>query len=122
MIDEYKSKNEVFVNNTNKDTIYEIHNGKLPVELTDYTAELRKAVWDSMLLSSPSHLTFKMIMRLAELLVSCNPYVKRYLQQTYSYISPQINRAVNKQLYLYCYGEKDTFYNKNQDRNSSGFA
>jgi|SRR5690554_117420 len=86
LIDEYKSKNEVFVNNTNKDTIHEIHNGKLPVELTDYTAELRKAVWDSMLLSSPSHLTFKMIMRLAELLVSCNPYVKRYLQQTYSHI------------------------------------
>jgi len=38
------------------------------------------------------------------------------------YISLQINRAVNKQLYLYCYGEKDTFYDKNQDRNSSGFA
>src|SRR5690554_1972780 len=40
----------------------------------------------------------------------------------FTYISLQINRAVNKQLYLYCYGEKDTFYDKNQDRNSSGFA
>jgi hypothetical protein len=42
--------------------------------------------------------------------------------QEIEYISPQINRAVNKQLYLYCYGEKDTFYDKNQDRNSSDFA
>lgn len=47
---------------------------------------IRKRVWDSLVATDPSKLTFKMIMRLAEYIINSNPKIKQFLQETYHYV------------------------------------
>ncbi|SEO77258.1 UvrD-helicase domain-containing protein [Mucilaginibacter sp. OK283] len=58
----------------------------LPLHAKGAANRLRKEVWKSMLAETPSKLNFKMIMRLAELIINKNPKIKAYLQQTYQYV------------------------------------
>jgi len=86
ILDLYKSFNLDFVNSNNKDKIYNFHNSKLPLNITGKENELRWQVWQELLTSKPSKISFKMIMRLAQLIIETNPIIKRYLQQTYSHL------------------------------------
>ncbi len=43
-------------------------------------------VWKRMLNETPSKVTFKMILRLAELIINDNPLIRTYLQQTYQHV------------------------------------
>ncbi|KQS26585.1 UvrD-helicase domain-containing protein [Dyadobacter sp. Leaf189] len=52
----------------------------------DFSKSQRAEVWRRMLRDSPSQLTFKMIMRLAELIIARNPRIRTFLQQTYSHV------------------------------------
>ncbi|MBE9585710.1 ATP-dependent helicase [Mucilaginibacter sp. JRF] len=80
------------------DTNYEVRGAAAPVALKNHTGDklpldkrgaskkIRHEVWQQMLNATPSQLNFKMIMRLAELIVAKNPKIKSYLQETYPYV------------------------------------
>ena len=86
ILDLYESFNLDFFNSNNKDIIYGFHNSKLQLNITGKENELRWQVWQALLTSKPSRISFKMIMRLAQLIIETNPIIKSYLQQTYSHL------------------------------------
>lgn len=86
ILDFYESEDISFFNTVDKEKILELHYSKLPHSLLLREEQIRKAVWDKMLKSSPVNLSFKMIMRLTEYIVNTNPKIKEYLQKTYLYI------------------------------------
>lgn len=85
-LDYYYAENELFFNNTNIEKILTLHSKKLPHVITSEGERIRDKVWNKMLQTSPSKLSFKMIMRLAELIIVSNPKIKQYLQQTYQFV------------------------------------
>ncbi|GAA4139683.1 ATP-dependent helicase [Sphingobacterium kyonggiense] len=86
IFDYYYNEDLHFFNTTGKEKILNIHNDKLPHRITNRGEEIRDSVWHKMLQASPSKLSFKMIMQLAELIVASNPKIKKYLQQTYQFV------------------------------------
>lgn len=86
ILDHYYSEDLLFFNTTGREKILNIHNAKLPHGITNHGEEIRDNVWNKMLKSSPSKLSFKMIMQLAELIIVSNPKIKKYLQQTYQFV------------------------------------
>ncbi|RKR84095.1 superfamily I DNA/RNA helicase [Mucilaginibacter gracilis] len=87
-----------YYQNADPDTNYEVRGAAAPITLKNHTADqlpldkrgatkkLRYGVWQDMLRATPSQLNFKMIMRLAELIINTNPKIKAYLQETYQYV------------------------------------
>ena len=77
----YKQFDETYVN-TNTNILNRYHK-KLPFE----NNTIHKKVFTELLKSGgKTYLSFKMIMRLAELIIISNSKIKEYLQKTYSYI------------------------------------
>ena len=69
-----------------RNEVIKTHNQQLPVDLSAIPDSTRKRVWLNLLNSNPSRLSFPMIMRLAELIISTNPKIKKYLQMTYHFV------------------------------------
>jgi DNA helicase II / ATP-dependent DNA helicase PcrA len=86
ILDYYKSENIDYFNTTNRETILALHSAKLPHSSNGSGESFRKEVWTKMLETSPSKISFKMIMRLAEYIINTNPRIKQYLKQTYQYV------------------------------------
>jgi len=86
ILDLYKAFDIDFFNSYSKDAILNFHNGKLPLRTVGNKNPLRWKVWQKLLLSDPSQISFKMIMRLAQLVIETNPQIKKYLQITYSHL------------------------------------
>ncbi|MCT1533110.1 ATP-dependent helicase [Sphingobacterium daejeonense] len=86
IFDYYYNEDLHFFNTTGKEKILNIHNAKLPHRITNRGEEIRDSVWHKLLQASPSKLSFKMIMQLAELIVASNPKIKKFLQQTYQFV------------------------------------
>ncbi|MFD2903797.1 UvrD-helicase domain-containing protein [Sphingobacterium anhuiense] len=86
VLDYYYTEDLHYFNTTGREKILIIHNAELPHRITNKREEIRDRVWNSMLHSSPSRLSFKMIMQLAGLIVASNPKIKKYLQQTYQFV------------------------------------
>jgi superfamily I DNA/RNA helicase len=82
----YQLKDLDYFNTTNRDVILNLHSAQLPHTNTNYGEKIRNEVWLNMLGGSPSQISFKMIMRLAELIINSNPKIKQYLKETYQYV------------------------------------
>lgn len=85
-LDFYYTEDLHFFNTTGRDQVLALHTTKLPHRITNHGERIRDKVWDKMRQASPSKLSFKMIMRLAELIINSNPKIKKYLQQTYQFV------------------------------------
>ncbi|MGD9685701.1 MAG: UvrD-helicase domain-containing protein [Desulfobacter sp.] len=86
ILDNYKKRDLTYFNTTNRIQILEFHNAALPLVGNDEKSQLRKEVWNELINTNPSRLSFKMVMRLAELVINSNPKIKEFLQRTYNYI------------------------------------
>ena len=82
----YKRTDIDFANSNNADDILTFHNAILPFEVKGVNESIRWKVWTELLYHKPVQLSFKMIMRLAQLILNTNPLLKKYLQLTYSHI------------------------------------
>jgi DNA helicase II / ATP-dependent DNA helicase PcrA len=86
ILEYYRAEDVDYFNTTNRDFILSLHSMQMPHTNNNTGENIRKEVWTRMLAASPSKLSFKMIMRLAEYIINTNPKIKQYLQQTYQYI------------------------------------
>lgn len=86
VLDSYRDKDEAYFNTTAKVDILKFFYMTLPFPKTNNIEKLKDAVWKSLLDQNKPNLSFKMIMRLAELVIKSNPIIKQYLQQTYQYV------------------------------------
>lgn len=83
--DFFEKEDKDFVKTNNQKAILEkFTQTRLPLPFSTKTDKLYQAVWMRALKSGK--VTFKMIMRLADLIIESNPKIKSYLQTTYSYI------------------------------------
>ncbi len=83
ILDIYEQINKTYVNTTTKKEILDQYHKKLPHENTAIHKRVFKELLDS---GGKTYLSFKMIMRLAELIIVSNNKIREYLQTTYSYI------------------------------------
>jgi superfamily I DNA/RNA helicase len=86
VLDFYQSEDIDYFNTTSREVIWSLHDAKFPHSNNTHGENVRNQVWEKMISTSPSKLTFKMIMRLAEYIINVNPKIKRYLQKTYQYV------------------------------------
>ena len=82
----YKRIDINFSNTHSEEEILTFHNSRLPFEVKGVEESIRWKVWRHLLNSNSIQLSFKMIMRLAQLILNANPKIKKYLQSTYSHI------------------------------------
>lgn len=85
ILDIYKAIDLNFHNTHSKDELLDFHNESLPIE-NEGDNKLKLQVWKQLLEKKNSKLSFKMIMRLSQLIIESNPKIKNYLQETYSHI------------------------------------
>lgn len=86
IIEEYRFENVTFVNTHQPKSINDFHVLPLPIQVTDENTKLKKKVWTNMLSYAPPRLSFRMIMRLSELVIKTNPILKNFLISTYSHV------------------------------------
>lgn len=86
ILDIYKAIDINFYNTHNKNDLLDIHNGILLIDSTDSNFKIKLQVWNQLLDKKSSSLSFKMIMRLSQLIINSNPKLKAYLQETYSHV------------------------------------
>jgi len=86
ILDVYKAIDINFHNTHNRNEILDLHNEVLPIENAGVGNRIKLQVWKQLVDKKSSSLSFKMIMRLAQLIINSNPRVKSYLQETYSHI------------------------------------
>jgi superfamily I DNA/RNA helicase len=86
ILDYYQAEDIDYFNTTDRNVIWSLHSMQLPHANNNLGENIRKEVWTKMLAATPSKLSFKMIMRLAEYIINTNPKIKQYLQQTYQYV------------------------------------
>lgn len=86
ILDIYKAIDINFHNTHNRNELLDIHNEVLPIENAGVGNRIKLQVWKQLVDKKSSSLSFKMIMRLAQLIINSNPIVKSYLQETYSHI------------------------------------
>ncbi|PPL02280.1 UvrD-helicase domain-containing protein [Parapedobacter indicus] len=113
ILDYYRLEDTDYINTTNRDIILTLHCTQLPHNNTSPGESIRNEVWTKMLSADPSKLSFKMIMRLAELIINTNPKIKQYLQQTYQYVfldEFQDTTGIQYDLFKSCFLGSDSFY------------
>lgn len=113
ILDYYRAENITYFNTTNRDVILAMHTAQLPHSDTNLGENIRKEVWAKMLKATPSKISFKMIMRLAEYIINTNPKIKQYLRQTYKYIfldEFQDTTGIQYDLFKSCFLGSDSFY------------
>lgn len=86
ILDLYKAIDIDFHNTHSKNELLDFHNGFLPINNNNADNKLKLQVWKQFLEMKNSKLSFKMIMRLSQLIIESNPKIKKYLQETYSHI------------------------------------
>lgn len=87
ILDYYEAEDIDYFNTTQRSSILAFHTlTQLPHAKIKKDEIIRNEVWKSMLDGKVAKLTFRMIMRLANLIISTNPKIRKYLQQTYQYI------------------------------------
>lgn len=113
ILDHYLAENITYFNTTNRDVILAMHTAQLPHSDTILGENIRKEVWAKMLKATPSKISFKMIMRLAEYIINANPKIKQYLRQTYKYVfldEFQDTTGIQYDLFKSCFLGGDSFY------------
>lgn len=86
ILDIYKAKDIDFHNTHTRNELSDFHNEILPFDNNGDDNLLKLHVWKQLLEKKNSSLSFKMIMRLSQLIIDSNPKLKSYLQETYSHI------------------------------------
>lgn len=86
ILDIYKAKDIDFHNTHTRNELSDFHNEILPIDNNGDDNLLKLQVWKQLLEKKNSSLSFKMIMRLSQLIIDSNPKLKSYLQETYSHI------------------------------------
>lgn len=86
ILDIYKAIDINFYNTHNRNELLDLHNEVLPIANTGVDNGIKLQVWKQLVDNKNSRLSFKMIMRLSQLIINSNPKVKTYLQETYSHI------------------------------------
>lgn len=86
ILDYYESVDRDLFNSTNRARLLGVHTNQLPHSSNSLVENVRQEIWTKMLQSDPPKLSFKMIMRLAELIINTNPKIKQYLQKSYRYV------------------------------------
>lgn len=86
ILDIYKAKDIDFYNTHTRNELSDFHNEILPIDSYGDDNLLKLQVWKQLLEKKNSSLSFKMIMRLSQLIIDSNPKLKTYLQETYSHI------------------------------------
>ncbi|MCL8537676.1 ATP-dependent helicase [Chryseobacterium gallinarum] len=113
IFDQYRKEDIQYFSTTTKDEIISFHSGKLPHDSSIAYGTIRRNIWEVMLKSTPSKLSFKMIMRLAELIINANPKIKQYLQQTYKYVfldEFQDTTHIQYDLFKSCFLDSKSFF------------
>jgi DNA helicase II / ATP-dependent DNA helicase PcrA len=113
ILEYYRAEDLDNFNTTNRDVILSLHSMQLPLTNNNTGESIRKEVWTKMLAASPSKLSFKMIMRLAEYIINTNPKIKQYLQQTYKYVfldEFQDTTGIQYDLFKNCFLGSDSCY------------
>lgn len=113
IIDHYRSEDVQYFGTTTRDEVIAFHSAKLPHNAVVSHGKIRRNVWKNMLGVTPSKLSFKMIMRLAELIINSNPKIKQYLQQTYKYVfldEFQDTTSIQYDLFKSCFLDSDSFF------------
>jgi DNA helicase II / ATP-dependent DNA helicase PcrA len=113
VLDEYQEENIDYYNTTNRDIILTLHAAQLPHSNNSPEESIRKAVWAKMLKASPSKVSFKMIMRLAEHIITTNPKIKQYLHQTYKYVfldEFQDTTGIQYEVFKSCFLRSNSFF------------
>ncbi|MBS1778731.1 MAG: ATP-dependent helicase [Bacteroidetes bacterium] len=113
ILEYYRTEDINYFNTTNRDSVLSLHSMQLPHTNTNIWETIRKKVWIKMLAASPSKLSFKMIMRLAEYIINTNPRIKQYLQQTYQYVfldEFQDTTAIQYDFFKSCFLGSNSFY------------
>jgi DNA helicase-2/ATP-dependent DNA helicase PcrA len=113
ILDYYQAENIDYFNTTARDVILTLHSAHLPHSTSNFGERIRKEVWTKMLNATPSKISFKMIMRLAEYIINANPKIKQYLQQTYKYVfldEFQDTTGIQYDFFKSCFLGSDSFY------------
>lgn len=113
ILDYYRAEDVDYFNTTNQDGILRLHSMQLPHTSNNKGEGIRREVWAKMLATSPSKLSFKMVMRLAECIINANPKIKQYLQQTYQYVfldEFQDTTAIQYDFFKSCFLGSGSFY------------
>jgi superfamily I DNA/RNA helicase len=66
--------------------LLDFHNETLPIDKTTNDNIIKFEAWKQLLEKGNSSLSFKMIMRLSQLIINSNSKIKNYLQETYSHV------------------------------------
>ncbi|UTA69055.1 UvrD-helicase domain-containing protein [Emticicia sp. 21SJ11W-3] len=109
----YRTEDVNYFNTTNRDALLSLHSMQLAHTNTNIGENIRKGVWTKMLAATPSKLSFKMIMRLAEYIINTNPRIKQYLQQTYQYVfldEFQDTTGIQYDFFKSCFLGSNSFY------------
>lgn len=110
ILDFYESEDPVYYNTTHRDSILDLHNAPLDGLQSNVYAKLRDTVWKRII--AQNKLSFKMIMRLAELIVINNPKIKHYLQETYHFVfldEFQDTTEIQYAFFKHCFLPGETF-------------
>jgi len=113
ILDYYRAENIIYFDTTNNDVILTTHTSQMPHSNTNLGESIRNEVWGKMLSATPSKISFKMIMRLAEYMINANPKIKQYLQRTYKYVfldEFQDTTGIQYDLFKSCFGASDSFF------------
>lgn len=110
ILDFYESEDPVYFNSTPRDTLLDLHNAPLH-QSNNLNKKLRDKVWKRII--GQNKLSFKMIMRLAELIVINNPKIKKNLQETYHFIfldEFQDTTEIQYDFFKHCFLPGDIFF------------
>lgn len=113
ILDYYKEVDIDYFNSTDRRRILSRHEEFLPFELKTSEDKIRLTVWKKMLEGSRPVLSFKMIMRLSELLINSNPQIRKFLQQTYHYVfldEFQDTTEIQYSFFKSCFQNSRSFY------------
>lgn len=86
ILEVYKAIDIDFHSTYNRNELLDLHNKALPIDNAGVENIIKLQVWRQLIDKESSSLSFKMIMRLSQLIINSNPKVKSYLQETYSHI------------------------------------
>lgn len=87
LLEIYKSVSIEYVSVTDKSELISWNTrGKIPYQASSYEEKIRNKAWRKMVDPVNTRLSFAMIMRLAEMIISSNHKLRQYLQKTYAYI------------------------------------
>lgn len=86
VLDEFKIRDIDYFNTHTQKEILDFFYTSLPYPITNNVEELKDGIWMNLIHKNNPTLPFKMIMRLAELIINSNPLIKSFLQKTYQYV------------------------------------